>query len=383
MSLASVSPDSATRLDSAIELAIKTELGAPNAPTAFSLDVQLDLPGQGVTAIFGASGSGKTTLLRCLAGLQVIQSGFIRVKGETWHDRNYSLATHQRGVGYVFQEASLLEHLSAGDNLRYAVKRAPKENPVTTQEQISELMGITALLERMPQQLSGGERQRVAIARALLTNPRLLLMDEPLAALDHRRRQEILPYLERLHREISLPILYVTHSLEEVTRLADYLVLLDAGQVLAQGQAMDVLARPELNLGNGVEAGAILSGEIVERDVRWHLARVRFDGGELWVRDRAESARTEAVSDDSVRLRIQARDISLSLEPEQRSSILNRLPAIVGEIVDANDPAMATVQLQIGASTLLARVSRRSIAELGIEQGSQLWAQIKSVAILN
>lgn len=368
-----------------IQAEIRSRLGSAGAAQNFELDLQLELPGQGISAIFGASGSGKTTLLRCLAGLQEIDEGFVHVKGETWHDNDTgcSLATHHRGVGYVFQEASLFDHLSAGDNLRYAIKRAPDhESSVATLEQIASLMGIDALLDRMPGQLSGGERQRVAIARALLTNPRLLLMDEPLAALDHQRRQEILPYLERLHREIALPIVYVTHSLEEVTRLADYLVLLDQGRVVAQGEVTELLSRADLNLGGGVDSGSILSGQIIARDEQWHLAKVVFDGGELWVRDRQQEG-LASLQPAAVRIRVLARDVSLSLEPAQRSSILNRLPATVAALVEGSDPALTTVQLQIGASLLLARISRRSVAELGLQPGSQVWAQIKSVAILN
>ena len=350
------------------------------AEPAFRLAVDLTLPGKGITAIFGASGSGKTTLLRCMAGLQSIDSGSVVVNGETWHGDETYLPTHRRGLGFVFQEASLFEHLTAGDNLNYAIKRAPQAGATVSKDQIVELMGITSLLGRLPAQLSGGERQRVAIARALLTNPKLLLMDEPLAALDHKRRQEILPYLERLHQQISLPILYVTHSLEEVTRLADHLVLLEAGSVVAQGEVSDLLSQADLNLGSGVETGSMLTGEIVQRDDRWHLVKVRFDGGELWVRDHDHFHQQAAAR--TVRVRVLARDVSLSLTEEDHSSILNRLPAQVAGIAEGSDPAMASVQLQLGNSRLLARVSRRSIEELSIRPGQKLWAQIKSVAVL-
>jgi molybdate transport system ATP-binding protein len=350
------------------------------ADPAFRLAVDLTLPGKGITAIFGASGSGKTTLLRCMAGLQSIDSGSVVVNGETWHDEETFMPTHRRGLGFVFQEASLFEHLTAGDNLNYAIKRAPQAGATVSKDQIVELMGITSLLGRLPAQLSGGERQRVAIARALLTNPKLLLMDEPLAALDHKRRQEILPYLERLHQQVSLPILYVTHSLEEVTRLADHLVLLDAGSVVAQGEVSDLLSQADLNLGSGVETGSMLTGEIVQRDDRWHLVKVRFDGGELWVRDHDHFHQQAAAR--TVRVRVLARDVSLSLTEEDHSSILNRLPAQVAGIAEGSDPAMASVQLQLGNSRLLARVSRRSIEELSIRPGQKLWAQIKSVAVL-
>lgn len=383
MTVSATSAHSSAEVEEKILASLEARMAHQSGTTAdatFRLAVDLTLPGKGITAIFGASGSGKTTLLRCLAGLQSIDSGRVVVNGETWHDEETFLPTHQRGLGFVFQEASLFEHLTAGDNLNYAIKRAPQAGATVNKEQIVELMGITALLGRLPAQLSGGERQRVAIGRALLTNPRLLLMDEPLAALDHKRRQEILPYLERLHREVLLPILYVTHSLEEVTRLADHLVLLDEGSVVAQGEVGDLLSRPDLNLGSGVETGSMLTGEIVQRDERWHLVKVRFDGGELWVRDHDHFYQQAAAP--TVRVRVLARDISLSLTEEDHSSILNRLPAQVAGIADDGDPAMATVQLQLGNSRLLARVSRRSIDELSIRPGQKLWAQIKSVAVL-
>lgn len=358
---------------------IKTHLGNSATITdqsAFLLDVDLQLPGQGITAIFGASGSGKTTLLRCIAGLQRISEGELIVNGETWHDKNESLPAHQRPIGYVFQEASLFEHLTAEGNLRYAEKRAAEGGPQF--QSIVELMGIESLLQQYPSQLSGGERQRVAIARALLINPGLLLMDEPLAALDRQRRLEILPYLERLHREIQLPILYVTHSMEEVTRLADTLLILDQGRVAAVGELVELLSRTDLPLEFGEEAGAVLEGQVLSRDERWQLAKVAFAGGELLVRDAGGLGMTGS----TVRLRVLARDVSLALDANSESSILNRLPAQVALIDEGADVGLATVQLRVGESLLLARVSQRSVHELNLREGMQVYAQIKSVAIL-
>ncbi|MCG8415591.1 MAG: molybdenum ABC transporter ATP-binding protein [Pseudomonadales bacterium] len=362
-----------------IVVTIKTRVGQSKAVPenfAFTLDVDLQLPGQGITAIFGTSGSGKTTLLRCLAGLQAIDEGELIVNGEVWHGSSHSLPAYQRPIGYVFQEASLFEHLTAEGNLRYAAKRAAPGG--MTFQTIVDLMGIQSLLEQYPSQLSGGERQRVAIARALLINPSLLLMDEPLAALDRQRRLEILPYLERLHREIQLPILYVTHSMEEVTRLADTLLILDQGKVAAQGELVDLLSRTDLPLEFGEEAGAVLEGQVLSRDERWHLATVAFPGGELLVRDSEGLGAIGA----KVRLRILARDVSLSLDATSDSSILNRLPAQIVLIDDGADAGMSTVQLQVGESLLLARVSKRSVHEMELREGMQLYGQIKSVAIL-
>lgn len=341
----------------------------------FTLKLDLQLPGEGISAVFGASGSGKTTLLRCVAGLAPVLSGSIVVNNETWHDAGVSLPAHQRPVGYVFQEASLFEHLSTAANLDFAEKRAKRfggrvASPID-RNQIVELMGIGRLLQRRPAQLSGGERQRVAIARALLINPRLLLMDEPLAALDAGHKQEILPYLEKLHREIQIPVLYVTHSVDEVSRLADQLLVLQEGEVLVSGPVGPVLSG--LRLGD--EAGAVLEGRLQARDEQWKLALFRFAGGELWVRDRGQPLQSDT------RVRVLARDVSLSLQPAQQSSILNSLPAMV-ESIEEGDEAMALVRLRLGDSVLIARVSRRSVAELGLELGMAVYAQVKSVAIL-
>ncbi len=384
MATSTLSIQSEAHSDSSIEIDIRSRLlGTANQSSAldaadFQLDVNLNLPGKGITAIFGASGSGKTTLLRCIAGLQTVDAGSITINGDTWHDSAVSLPAHQRAVGYVFQEASLFSYLTVEGNLQFAIKRAEKVQSGVDTEQVIALMGIDNLLARKPAQLSGGERQRVAIARALLINPRLLLMDEPLAALDAQRRAEILPYLERLHQEIAMPVLYVTHSLDEVTRLADYLVLLEQGRVLAQGELIEMLARTDLSFGAEQEVGAVLEGTITRRDDQWHLATVAFAGGELVVRD------SQGLGEigKSVRVRVLARDISLSLDEAQRSSILNRLPATIESITATADPAMATLQLQVGENLLLARVSQKSVSELQLQPKQQVWAQIKSVAIL-
>jgi molybdate transport system ATP-binding protein len=344
---------------------------------SFQLRVNENLPGSGVTVVFGVSGCGKTTFLRALAGLQNIESGRLQVKGETWHDDKSSLPAHRRPIGYVFQEASLFEHLTAAGNLAFARKRAAE--PVTEQDlrDVIALLGLSDLLQQRPQQLSGGERQRVSIARALLIKPELLLMDEPLAALDQSRKQEILPYLDRLRAELKIPMIYVTHALDEVTRLADHLMILSEGSVRACGPISEVLSRLDVPGLLGEEAGAIVEGRVAERDNEWHLVRVDFEGGQLWLRDSGEAI------GQRVRLRTLARDISLSLEADQASSILNRLPAEVAAIAEDADPAMALVQLAVGEARLVARISRRSVAQLELSPGKQVWAQIKSVAVLH
>ncbi|MDP3617733.1 MAG: molybdenum ABC transporter ATP-binding protein, partial [Rhodoferax sp.] len=250
----------------------------------FTLDVDLDLPARGVTALFGHSGSGKTTLLRCIAGLERAPQGRLAIDGDIWQDEGHWRPTHKRPLGYVFQEASLFPHLTVMGNLRYGLRRTSGARQVSL-EQAIELLGIGPLLERKPDRLSGGERQRVGMARALALSPRLLLMDEPLAALDHQRKQEILPYLERLHCELDIPVIYVSHAQDEVARLADHIVVMDAGRAIAAGPLTETLARLDLPIRLGEDAGVVLDAVVAERDASWHLARVEFPGGSLWVRD--------------------------------------------------------------------------------------------------
>ncbi len=341
----------------------------------FALDVDLDLPGRGVTAIFGPSGSGKTTLLRCIAGLDRAPGGRLRVGGEAWQEGRRWVPTHRRPLGYVFQEASLFPHLSVAANLRYGRRRraqAERRNPDSS----IELLGLGHLLERKPDRLSGGERQRVAIARALATAPRLLLMDEPLAALDLGRKQEILPYLERLHDELEIPVLYVSHSPDEVARLADHLVVLDGGRALASGPLADLLARLDLPIRLGEDVGSILEGAIAEVDAAWHLARVEFPGGALWTRDHGLPA------GHRVRVRVLARDVSLARRAPERTSIQNLLAGRIDEVADDEHPSSALVRIRVGRSLLLARLTKRAVAELEVAPGQEVWVQVKSVALL-
>jgi molybdate transport system ATP-binding protein len=341
----------------------------------FTLDVDLDLPARGVTALFGHSGSGKTTLLRCIAGLERAKQGRLVVNGETWQDLDHWLPTHQRPLGYVFQEASLFTHLTVLGNLRYGLQRSFGAQRVSLDHAI-ELLGIGHLLERKPDRLSGGERQRVSIARALALSPRLLLMDEPLAALDVKRKLEILPYLERLHRELDIPVLYVSHAPDEVARLADHLVVLEAGRAVASGPLTDTLARLDLPIHRGEDAGVVLEAVVAERDASWHLARVEFSGGSLWVRDGGHPL------GQVVRVRILARDVSIALEPVTGISIQNCLHATVEQMAGDYHPALALLRLKVGSCPMLARLTQRSAAGLGLVPGMAVWAQIKAVALI-
>jgi molybdate transport system ATP-binding protein len=349
---------------------------------AFALDAEVDIPGRGVTAVFGPSGSGKTTLLRCIAGLERAPQGWLRVDGYAWQDGRTWLPAHERPLGFVFQDAALFPHLTVRGNINYGLQRSGAgarrgdRNASTSVDHMIELLGLASLLERKPARLSGGECQRVAIARALATNPRLLLMDEPLSALDLKRRDEFLPYLERLHEELEIPVLYVSHMPDEVARLADHLVLMDAGRVVASGPLAETLTRLDLPLKLGGEAGAVIEGKIGEVDAQWHLVRVDFDGGSLWTRDQGIAA------GKNVRVRVLANDVSLALERSEHTSIQNLLPGSVDALAPDTHPGQVLVRVKVGEVVLLASMTRRAAVGLNLQAGSPVWVQVKSVALL-
>jgi molybdate transport system ATP-binding protein len=344
----------------------------------FELRVDLHLPARGITVLFGPSGSGKTSVLRCVAGLDHPSAARVVVANEVWQDDEHGifLPTHRRALGYVFQEASLFEHLDVIGNLRYGLQRVRSTQAQATLEAAVELLGIGHLLHRRTHELSGGERQRVAIARALATSPRLLLLDEPMAALDLARRNEILPWLEKLRDELHIPMLYVTHSADELARLADHLVVLERGQVKAAGPVTEVLSSLEVPVVVGEDAGVVLQGLVQDRDTGWHLACVRFAGGQLWLRD------TGLALNQRVRLRVLARDVSLAIQEPHDTSIQNHFMAEVDSVADDTHPSQMLVRLRCGPSLLLARITRRSWHSLELQVGQKVWAQVKSVAIV-
>ena len=350
------------------------------AYSGFSLDVDLNLPGRGVTALYGHSGSGKTTCLRCIAGLERAEHGFIQINDEVWQDSDNGIFVppHKRALGYVFQEASLFPHLSVLANLQFGLKRIAKSQRRVDMAQATELMGIGHLLERHPQHLSGGERQRVGIARALLTSPKLLLMDEPLAALDSQRKNEILPYLQRLHDELDIPVLYVSHAQDEVARLADHLVLLSEGKALASGPIGETLARLDLPMAMGDDAGVIIEGQVCAYDADYQLLSLQLPATEMSIRVTHAPMKVG----QSLRCKVHARDISLTLQDSEFSSILNRLPVTVVSEQSADNAAHVLIRLDAGGTPLLARITRYSRDQLAVHPGQQLWAQIKAVAVL-
>lgn len=348
--------------------------------SAFTLDVDLHLPGRGVSALYGHSGSGKTTCLRCIAGLERAEDGFVQINDQIWQDSRKGLFVppHKRALGYVFQEASLFPHLSVRANLEFGFKRIPRLQRRVDMAQATELLGIGHLLERHPQHLSGGERQRIGIARALLTSPSLLLMDEPLAALDSQRKGEILPYLERLHDELDIPVLYVSHAQDEVARLADHIVLLSDGKAVASGPIGETLARLDLPLALGDDAGVVIAGNVIAYDAHYQLLTLQLPDCLLQIR----VAHTPLALGKPLRIKIQARDVSLSLQAGEPSSILNRLPVTVTQEISADNNAHVLVRLDAGGTPLLARITRFSRDQLQLHPGQTLWAQIKAVAVL-
>ncbi len=344
--------------------------------TEFSLDVDVQIPMQGITGIFGESGSGKTTLLRCIAGLEQPATGQLSINGDAWQDttRQMSRAIHERQIGYVFQEPRLFSHLNVRRNLEYGQRRRRDLQDGVEFDQVVGLLGLERLIDRTPDELSGGEAQRVAIARALLSAPRLVLMDEPLASLDRARKDEILPFLDRLHTELSIPILYVSHNIDEVCRLCDHLVVMDRGRILAAGEIQSVLVDLDLPLLGGDEAGSIISGTVESYDADYDLTRLEFSGGSLLIPGRFGDVQS------ALRLRIRANDVSLCRDRPKDSSILNIIPISVDEIHLGQGP-YAMVRLRAGNDFLLARLTRRSCDDLRLKSGDQLLAQIKSVAV--
>lgn len=353
-----------------IEVNLKQRLGD------MELDTEFSVPATGVTALFGRSGSGKTTVLRAIAGLLKVKNGLIRINGETWQENKQFVPAHQRPIGYVFQEASLFPHLSVRRNLEYGRRLVPEEQHKVEFDSAVEILGIGPLLQRATHKLSGGERQRVAIARALLTSPKLLLMDEPLSALDHESKQAILPYLESLHDQFAIPSIYVSHDPNEVARLADQMVLLDSGKVIAQGAASDLLTRLDLPLANYDDAVSLLEGYVSAHDNSYHLTWIGMDGGRVAV------TREDLPVGKHARVEISARDVSLSLKAHSDTSIINILPV---RVIDTHETSPSQIMVRLALEddqTLLARITRRSAVSMGLHEGMALFAQVKSVSLL-
>jgi len=345
---------------------------------SFTLDVAFEAPLAGVTALFGASGCGKTTILRCIAGLHRLP-GRLAVGGQTWQEDGTGLflPPYRRRVGYVFQEASLFPHLTVRGNLVYGARRAGPAGgqPVIALDQVIGLLGLEHLLDRAPGKLSGGERQRVAVGRALLAQPRLLLMDEPLSALDRQTKEEILTYFEALNKELAIPILYVSHDIGEVTRLADRLVVLSKGGKVAEGPLGTILERLDLRPVTGrFEAGVVLTAQVAAQDPAFNLTRLDHFGQAIVI------PQVDAAPGTPIRLRVRARDVALATTRPEGLSIRNVLEGTVAEVREEEGTAFAELLIDIGGGRLRARLTRHAVAELALTPGVPVYALIKSIS---
>ena len=346
----------------------------------FALQTTLDLPATGVSVLWGASGSGKTSLLRCVAGLER-GAGRVQLGDTVWQDdaRGHFTPVWERRLGVVFQEASLFDHLDVQGNLHYGLRRLPAGEQAMARQALDEavqVLGIDHLLARRTATLSGGERQRVAIARALAARPRLLLLDEPLAALDGARKREVLPWLDALRQHLKVPMLYVTHSADEVAHLADTLVVLDAGQVRTAGPVAQVLSSVDVPVHLGDDVGALVTGTVAGYDTEWNLCKLMLHGGELWVSHTGEPEGT------ALRVRILARDVSITLERAQGTSIQNHLACVIHSMAPEASGQQMLLRLDAQGTPILARVTARAVHRLQLQTGQAVWAQIKAVSLI-
>jgi len=341
--------------------------------SAFRLKTTFEV-GEGVTALFGRSGAGKTSVVNAIAGILRPDRGRIVISGEPVFDseRGIDVATPQRRIGYVFQEGRLFPHLNVRQNLRYAALFSRGTSP-SEFSHVVELLGLKDLLDRRPGNLSGGEKQRVAIGRALLSRPRLLLLDEPLASLDTHRKGEVLQYIELMRDEIKVPIVYVSHAVEEVVRLADTVVLLSAGEVAAVGTAEEVMGRSDLRT-SVFEGGAVIDAKVIEQDIQHDLATLAFDGGTL------TATNVDALIGEPVRVRIRARDVSIALQRPEAISIQNILEGRVRE-VGSERGGEVDVAIAVGGVVLRARVTQRAVDRLGLAPGLSVHALVKAISL--
>lgn len=348
---------------------------------AFLLDAGFTVPGRGVTGIQGPSGAGKTSLLRAVAGIDRVPGARLRVGDIIWQDETVFMPPHRREVGFVFQEASLFSHLDVAGNLYYAARRGGRGDGTGHRDEAVELLDLGPLLKRDTHTLSGGERRRVAIARALAAAPQLLLLDEPLAGLDRARRQALMPYLDALHRDLDIPVMLVSHDPADLDRLADHLLVMEAGRVVASGPVQAVATDLDLPLPATRDAATVIDARVLGHDRAWALTRLGFSGGELVVPD-GPVAGDPAPADTAVRVRIAARDVSLTTVEPEKTSILNILPSVI-EKIHSDNAGQLLVRLRCGDDAVLARVTAKSADMLGLVPGMNVFMQVKSLALLS
>jgi len=356
---------------SVIDFSLQQRLGH------FQLDASAHLPATGVTALFGPSGSGKSTLLQVLAGLIKAQ-GHIKLPNSVWQndDKGVCLPAHQRAVGYVFQQAELFPHLTVLDNLCFGYQRLQPSQRIIQRDAVIELLALGGLLQRHPVALSGGEQQRVAIGRALLTSPDWLLMDEPLSGLDSAKKHEIMHYLNALHQSWPLPILYVSHVMEEISQLADWVLLMDQGRITHHGRLQEVLVTLDAPLAHGADAGTLIEAKVLSHDESFQLTDLQFAGGVLSIPKKPLPL--HAV----YKVYIHARDVSIALDHHDRSSILNVFSARIEAIVE-EDASRVLVKLTASGAPLLSSITRKSAVKLNLALGDKVYAQVKSVALMD
>lgn len=341
----------------------------------FSMKADFNIPAKGVLGIFGHSGSGKTTILRSIAGLEKDLQGTIIFNDQIWLDNKIHLSSQDRKIGYIFQESLLFPHMSVNDNLHYGLKRTQKiATSAINKKHLLELLNIGHLLNRQPHKLSGGEKQRIAIARALLKNPQMLLMDEPLAALDEKRKQEILPFLEDLHDELNIPMLYVSHSIDEVSRLCDRMIIMDHGSITFNGSMHEALISPKSSLATSDNAAAILEGKVVSYDKEFKLSSIETDNGNVI------QVQGNFNKDRILRLKILANNISLCLSNTNDTTILNKLSGQIHALIEECESNIL-LQISIHNDIILARITKKAYQTLRLCLGQSVFVHIKSVAV--
>lgn len=355
--------------ESFVDLSVKRNNG-------FSLSVKARIPSSGITVLFGPSGSGKTTVLRCIAGLERAE-GIVQIAGSCWQDdsKGIFLPAWKRPQGYVFQESSLFPHLSARGNIYFAMKGSKDKQTLHRVEKAIDLLGISDLLDHMPAELSGGERQRVSITRALATDPKIMLFDEPLSALDYARKQEILPWLEKLKKELGIPMLYVTHSPEEVVGLADSLLILEEGKLKASGHIQDVLSDIDTPIRIGEDVSVLINAQIDDVDERWNLVTAANGDFRITIKSAVKELHKK------IRLRIFAKDVSIAKKKPESVSIQNCLEAEVKEISECGTQGDVLVKLNCHGQKIISRITALSAHKLTLKEADKVWLLIKAAAL--
>lgn len=342
----------------------------------FMFDAEFSIPEQGITILFGPSGSGKTTLLNCIAGFQQADTAYFSFNGTVFDDNQQiiRLSTQQRRIGYVFQDTRLFPHLTVQQNLDYGYTRNDQNHAIARHDELIDIFSLKDLLQHYPHQLSGGQKQRVALARALLANPRLLILDEPMSALDRTAKQELMPYLESIHNRFTIPVIYVSHDIREVLRLGDYILLMDNGRIIDHGDLIELcVTQPMLTQDEG--ASFILTGQVKQIDAQHSISTVMCHGHPIYISGRLLEPEKQ------VRILVHAQDVSLTLSQASDSSILNILPATV---LDIHQPVNGKhiIECDVDGTRILAMISIRSVDKLGLIKGKQVFAQFKATAMV-